>query len=201
MARRRDIEDIDVEPIQEEGNRIRKPPAYRDMDDAQYIHCTNREKFIALAYTDKRSAMRLLRENEKYFKRSYSSYEKEEMHRYIVSFGYSGLTTEDMSTLNDIFGSLQPVKRTEYNTQYSETAYRYKPPQTVKEWLVELNESTFPRFRKWMNNNRSRLEDLDASTRNLLCEVFENQLINKYVLPFQESEGFKEDDMVWIREI
>ena len=187
-----------------ERSKIRKPPAYKDMTDAQYIKCTNREKFVMLGRGDKHSAVEFLRSKEAYFKRTYSDEEKKSMHRAILWDGYSRLSHDDITTLREVLGTLTPVTRNGSNTQYSETEYTYKPPQSPTEWMSELKYSTFVRFRKVMNNQRFKetiLDNLDDYGKDCLCDVIEYQLITKYVMPFQEMEGFVQEDMIWINNI
>ena len=67
--------------------------------------------------------------------------------------------------------------------------------------MTEMKFSTFPRFRKWMNQNEGILNQLDDYGRECLCDAIEYQMMTNYTLPFQENEGFKEEDMTWINRI
>lgn len=205
MKARNDVFDNQQEDEQEEqsNNRIRKPPAYRDMDDAHYIKCIRRERYIGLAQGDKHSAVNFIRENEVYFKNAYSQDEKEIMHRAILWDNRIGLSQEDINLLRDVFGPLKQVEMKPSNTQVSERPNSYRPPSTPTEWMSELKFSTFVRFRKWMNNpsNKRYLDELDDYGLNCLCDTMEYQIHTNYTLPFQEKEGMNDDDMIWINQI
>ena len=104
----------------EETSHIKKPKAYSHLTDAQYNRCILREKFVGLAQTDKQSAMRFLRENERRFKNAgYDKRALEEMHRSMYITGYGGLTTDDTRLLISVFGPHVKSRPTPENTQGS----------------------------------------------------------------------------------
>lgn len=209
MVRNKNIDDLNIEPETESNtesvNKIRKPMQYKDMDDAEYIKCKHREDFVALAQGDKHSAVDFLRRNEQYFRMNYTQEEKEILHRFLTWDTYMGLTVEDEHFVRDLFGPKQPCRMTPSNTQYSESKNNYREPNTPLGWIRELHESTFARFRKWMNNpsNKLSLDKLDDNGRDELCELFEYQIRRNYVIPYQDAEGlgYNEKDNVWINQI
>ena len=175
------------------------------MTDAQYNRCYLRERYVAFASTDKASAMRFLRDNEQRFRRAnFDKRAMEEMHRAILWTGYERLTSDDLRFLDSLFGPHVESRPTAENTQHTSHPYdSYRPPQTALEWMHEMKFSTFVRFRKWMNcqEGRNAMNKLDEYGKECLCDAIEYQLQMKYVLPFQESEGYTDEDMVWINNI
>lgn len=195
-------EEVFTEDIWE--SHVRKPKAYQHLSDAQYNRCQLRERFVGLSYSDKRSAMRYLRENERRFRMAgFDDTAKQEMYRGITWDGFGNLTTEDVTLLTSVFGLRQTARPTPFNTQATASKSSYRPPNTPNEWMHEMKFSTFPRFRSWMNDgsNKRILDELDDYGRDCLCDAIEYQLHTNYILPFQENEGFKDEDMVWINQI
>lgn len=197
---------VDDETFSEdfEKSHVRKPKACQHLSDAQYNRCMLREKYIALTQSDKHFAVRYLRENERRFRMAgFDDIAKQEMYRGITWDGFGNLTSDDLSFLTSMFGARQKAIPRPYNTQITESKSSYRPPSTPLEWMHEMKFSTFPRFRSWMNNesNKRILDELDDYGRNCLCDAIEYQLHMNYVLPFQENEGFKDEDMIWINRI
>ena len=187
----------------EETSHIKKPKAYSHLTDAQYNRCKLREEFIKRVGSDKHFAVCYLRDNESRFRNAgFDDRAKQEMHRAIYVGGFGNLTVEDTRTLTSVFGSKQIARPTPENTQAScNDMSSHREPSTPTEWMTEMKFSTFPRFRKWMNQNERILNQLDEYGLDCLCDAFEYQMNTNYTLPFQEKEGFTEADMVWINRI
>ena len=188
----------------EEESHIRKPMAYRDMTDAQYIRCTRRERFVGLAQSDKHSAVKFLEEHKQYFKNNYSQEVKEIMHRCIMQNGYRGFKDGDLEILREVFGPLQKCQRKPSNTQYAENSSYYRPPDTRLGEYKEMRTWTFDRFRRvWSNREgqyTSSLDLLSQDEKDALCDAFEQQIHYGNVLPFQR-EYTPEEDNPWINNI
>lgn len=210
MSRKSDEELFDGEVMEEDSeekpsNVYKRPKAYRDLTEAQYNRCILREKMVAYCQNgDKHTAVQFVRDNIKKFKSyGYSENDRQDMHRSFYVGGYGNLTSEDIRTLNDVFGLRKASRPTPQNTQYSESrsSIRRNLPRTPMEHVIYLKSSTFAYFRAWMKENSEYLMDnMDDSLRDELQDLIQIQIYEGHTLPFQHGYTPEEDD-AWIEDI
>jgi len=199
-----EIDEIEEEPSETESSNVyRRPKAYRHLTDAQYNRCVMRERFVTLAYQDKRDAVRYLRSVEDRFRRAgYTDNDKQCMYRALMIGGPNGLMMEDIDYCNYMFGRLQKSYPNPSNIQiigYSSKTYRYVP-QTPLEWVKYHRDTTFENFRQWVARNQHIAEKLDKDGLEELRSTIEKQTMEGHVLPFQQEYTPELDDE-WLDEL
>jgi hypothetical protein len=199
-------EEHDRDPLLRDYRRRNK--AYTHLDNSQFKRCILREDLVRLAYTDRKSAVAFLRAHEDDFRRArFDSQAKADMHSALSKDYYGILNNSDIEYIKSVLGPNVPPKRTVANTQYCTSHEYYADPKDFRGWMAELHDSTFVRFRKWMNDSKNLeryMKNLSDVDRDVLCEVFEYQLQRRYVMGFQVKEGLdfnEETDRPWIDRI